>query len=336
MSGFLRLLRSKWNPPAKTTSTLNGKTVLITGSNTGLGFHAARNFLELSASHVILAVRNTSKGDIARQQLEVQTGRAGDISVLELDMNSFASVKSFAERVKKIDIAILNAGLLNREYVASPEGWEETLQVNTLSTTLLALLLLPKLRSARLEHPASLPRLVLVSSGTHAGVSRSSLPSPPENILSILNTPPEPATAFNGGRRYAISKLFLMYAVQSLASLATSSRGEPQIIVTSCCPGLCVSELGRQYNSWLESWAMWAFYGVFARSTEDGSRTLVGASTLGEEAQGGYLRDGQLKTPGELVISPEGKEIQKQVWKEIIDVLKAKVPEVESLAAAPE
>lgn len=331
-------MRSKWNPPAKTTSTFNGKTVLISGSNTGLGLQAARSFLELCASHVILAVRSTSKGDVARQQLEAQTGRTGDVSVLELDMNSFASVKSFAERVsqqfRKIDIVILNAGLQNKKYVPSPEGWEETLQVNTLSTTLLALLLLPKLRSAGLEDPVSLPHLVLVSSGTHARVARSSLPGPPDDMLTALNTPPEPATAFNGGRQYAVSKLFLMYAVKSLASLATSSSGEPQVIVTSCCPGFCVSELARQYNSWLEGWAKWAFYGLFARSTEDGSQTLVSASTLGEEAQGGYLKDGQLKRPGELVVSPEGKKIQKQVWKEVIEILKTKVPEVESLAAA--
>lgn len=340
MSGFVRLLRAKWNPTTKTASTFNGKTIIVTGSNTGLGFRAARGFLELSASHVILAVRNTSKGDIARGQLEAQTGSIGAISVYELDMNSFASVKRFAERVSqefgKIDIVILNAGLRNREYVTSPEGWEETLQVNTLSTTLLALLLLPKLRSARLEDPAAIPHLVLVSSGLHAGLSQSSLPSPPHNILSTLSTPPEPAAAFNGGRQYAISKLFLMYAVKSLASLATSLSGEPQIIVTSCCPGLCVSELGRQYNGWFEGWAKWAFYGLFARSTEDGSRTLVNASTLGEEAQGAYLKDGQLRPPGELVVSSEGQEIRKQVWNEIIEVLKAEVPEVERLAFTAE
>ena len=340
MSAFLGLLRSKWKPPAKTTSRFDGKTVLVTGSNTGLGLHAARSFLELSASHVILAVRDTSKGDAARDQLEAQTGRTGDVSVLELDMNSFASVKSFAELVsrqfERIDIAVLNAGLHNREYITSPEGWEETLQVNTLSTTLLALLLLPKLRSARAEDPPSLPHLVLVSSALHAGIAQSSVPSPTQNFLSTLNTPPESATTFNGGRQYALSKLFLMYAAKSLASLATSSSGEPQVLVNSCCPGFCVSGLGRQYNGWFEGWALWAFYGLFARSTENGSRTLVGASTLGEEAQGGYLVNGQIQTPGELVIGPEGKEIQKQVWTEIINILKAKVPELESLATAAE
>ena len=331
-------MRSKWSPRAKTTTTFSGKTVLITGSNTGLGFQAARQYLDLSASHVILAVRNTSKGDAARDQLEAQTGRTGGISVLELDMNSFASVQSFARRVsqefEKIDIVVLNAGLYNKGYATSPEGWEETLQVNTLSTTLLALLLLPKLRSARQSFPASAPHLVMVSSGLHARVARSSLPSPPRNLLPALNTPPEPAATFNGGRQYGISKLFLMYALKSLASLATSPSGKPQVIVTSCCPGLCVSDLGRQYNSWFEGWVKWAFLGVVARSTEDGGRTLVDTSTLGEEAHGGYLKDGTLRSPSELVTSAEGKEIQKQVWEEMIDVLKAEVPEVESLAVA--
>ena len=337
MLRFLGLLKSRWTPPAKTTSSFNGKTILITGSNTGLGFQAARSFLELSASHVILAVRNTSKGNIARDQLEAQSGRTGDISVLELDMSSFASVQSFAEcasqQFRKIDIVVLNAGLYNREYITSVEGWEETLQVNTLSTTLLALLLLPKLRSLRLDDPASSPHLVLVSSELHARVARSSLPSPAQDILSSLDAPPEPAATFNGGRQYAISKLLLMYAVKSLASLATLPGGQPQVIVTSCCPGLCVSDLGRQYNGWFERWVKWVFYGIFARSAEHGSRTIVSASTLGDEAQGQYSRDGDLRVPGELVTSAEGKEIQKQVWKEIIDVLKAKVPKVEVLAA---
>ena len=118
MSGLLKRLRSKWNPPPETTSTFDGKTIVVTDSNTRLGLGAARSFL--AGSHVILAVRNTSKRDVALDQLEAQTGRTGDISVLGLDLNSFASVKSIAEGVSqqfsKIDIVILNAGTHNREY----------------------------------------------------------------------------------------------------------------------------------------------------------------------------------------------------------------------------
>ncbi|MCJ1457929.1 hypothetical protein MMC28_008298 [Mycoblastus sanguinarius] len=332
MSGLLRLLRSKWSPPAPTKASFAGKTVLITGSNTGLGFYAARAFLNLSASRVILAVRNTSKGEAARAQLEAQTGRNGVVSVLPLDMNSYTSIKAFVDRVdqdfNQIDVAVLNAGLFNVEHVSSPEGWEESLQVNTLSTTLLALLLLGKLRSVKLTNPSPLPHLVLVSSGSHTTVPRSSIPTPPDPVLSFVSTSP-----FNGSRQYAISKLLLMYTLKPLAAIATSSGGEPQVLVTSCCPGFCYSDLSRQYSSWYLRIFAWVFYSLFARSTEEGSRTIVSAATLGEEAQGGYWKNDQLMRPGEMVTSAEGKKIQEQVWKEIVDVLKTDVPEVEGLAA---
>ena len=48
------------------------------------------------------------------------------------------------------------------------------------------------------------------------------------------------------------------------------------------------------------------------------------------------MKNGELQTPGELVFNAEGKEIQRQVWKEMVYVLKAKVPEVGSLAVAAE
>ena len=305
MSGFLRLLRSKWTPPAPITTSFANKTILITGSNTGLGLHAARQFLSLSASRVILAVRSTAKGEAARAQLEAQTGCGKDaIAVVSLDMNSYASITAFVREVEgvHIDVAVLNAGLMNREYISSPEGWEETLQVNTLSTTLLTLLLLPKLRSAAaaakkvVAEPSSssLPHLVLVSSGTHTAVQRPWLPSSPSPLLPSLSSAPTPGTSFNGSRQYAISKLLLMYALKSLSALATLPGGEPQVLITSCCPGLCVSDLGRQYKSWYIKYLAWVFYALFARSTEEGSRTLVGAATLGEGAQGGYWKDNRL------------------------------------------
>ena len=71
---------------------------------------------------------------------------------------------------------------------------------------------------------------------------------------------------------------------------------------------------------------MWAFYKIFGRSTEEGSRTLVSACSLGEEAHGGYWKNDELIRPGEMVTSAEGKEMGRQVWGEIVDVLRAEVP----------
>lgn len=75
-------------------------------------------------------------------------------------------------------------------------------------------------------------------------------------------------------------------------------------------------------------WAMWAFYKGYERITEEGSGTLVSACALGDKAQGGYWMSDQLMWPGENVTSTEGKGRERQVWREIVDVLKIEVPEV--------
>lgn len=93
-------------------------------------------------------------------------------------MNSYDSVRAFASRVSlevdRLDIAISNAGVRRFRYAQSSYDWEETLVVNTLSTTLFGFLLLPKLK----EHatPASPSYLQFVSSrcNCHAGSPRRS------------------------------------------------------------------------------------------------------------------------------------------------------------------
>ena len=296
MSGLLNLLRAKWSPPADPTTSFAGKTVLITGSNTGLGLEAARKFLALSAPQIILAVRSPSKGRHAAQSLEAgfPNLKKGTISVLPLDMNSYASIVAFVERVNsefdRLDVVVLNAGLVNRTYRESPEGWEETLQVNTVSTALLALLLLPKLRAAK-KDPLDLAHLVIVSSGNHARVKRSMLPSSSQNVLEVCSSYPD---IYNGRRQYNVSKLFVMYVFRALTTLATSQGGEPQVIVTACCPGLCASDLARQYDAWYERAFAWLFLAVFARSQKEGSRTLVSAAALRVEGHGGYWKNDQL------------------------------------------
>ncbi|KAI9879417.1 MAG: hypothetical protein M1830_008548 [Pleopsidium flavum] len=333
MTSFLHLLKGKWYPPANPTASFAGKNVLITGSNVGLGFEAANKYVALGASRVILAVRNLEKGYQAKEEIARRNGShvSTIIDVWKLDMDSFASVKTFAERVDKelehLDVALLNAGLVMRAFQQSPEGWEETIQVNVLSTALLGLLLLPKLRASKTK--VATPHLAIVSSGLHTSVKR-------ENIGhdgTLLKDSNSPAT-FNGQRQYGISKLFVMYITKELASLASSPNGEIQVIVTSLCPGFCASDLGRQYNSWAETIGMWLVHSIFARTTEEGSRTLVSATTLGPEGHGKWWKNDEFPTPGELVTSDEGKQLQKSLWKEAIDVLKVSAPEVEKLAEA--
>ncbi|KAJ8111932.1 hypothetical protein ONZ43_g5507 [Nemania bipapillata] len=137
---------------------LGGKTAVVTGANSGIGLETVRLLLDLGCE-VILAVRDERKGQEARQVL--LGGDTGDpsniaaaVRVWSLDLADYDSIMAFAERCKRdlerLDIVILNAGLYKvAESFHPTTGFEESVQINYLSNALLALLLLPILKTSR-------------------------------------------------------------------------------------------------------------------------------------------------------------------------------------------
>lgn len=92
----------------------SGRTIIVTGSNTGLGKEAVRHFVRLNAEKVIIACRSSAKGEAAKQDVEASTGRKGVVDVWPLDLTDYESVKAFAQRAKslsRLDVALLNAGI---------------------------------------------------------------------------------------------------------------------------------------------------------------------------------------------------------------------------------
>jgi NAD(P)-dependent dehydrogenase (short-subunit alcohol dehydrogenase family) len=148
--------------PPKSTD-LTGKVVIVTGSNSGLGLECASQLLSYKLSRLVMAVRSTTKGESAAAKLRKQYPNAV-ISVWQLDMASYDSVRAFVARadleLSRLDIAILNAGMgFGGFEIVSATGHEETIQVNYLSTMLLAILLLPVLKSK--SPPGSPGRLTM-------------------------------------------------------------------------------------------------------------------------------------------------------------------------------
>ncbi|KAG0650068.1 Short chain dehydrogenase yanD [Hyphodiscus hymeniophilus] len=150
--------------PAPGTS-LSGKAAIITGSNTGLGYETAVQLLEIRLSHLIMAVRSLSRGEAAASQLRRLHPRA-IIEVWQLDMGLYSSIQAFARRAEglsRIDIVVLNAGVIRLQFVSViSTGHEEVFQVNYLSTILLAILLLPTLK-AKGRQNGSTPHLTIVN-----------------------------------------------------------------------------------------------------------------------------------------------------------------------------
>ncbi|KAE8321726.1 hypothetical protein BDV39DRAFT_197311 [Aspergillus sergii] len=331
MASLLRLLRMQYTLPVDPTVSFAGKTVVLTGATSGLGFEAAIKLLNLGVESLIIGSRSLERGDATKTELEKRTTRQGVIQVWELDMNSFQSVKTFASRIQKeikqLDIALLNAGLCNKVYTASPEGWEETLQVNALSTSLLALLLLPKLRDSSSDsNPA---HLAVVSSQQFVQVKATSLRTE-GSLLEHLNDPRH----FSGTKQYGISKLLLEYVLKTVADRVRNENGTLPVIVNTISPGLCVSSLGRQYDRFYERWVVWLFYKLFARTAEQGSRSIVSATYQGAESHGKCWRsDGYLDESTALTTGTEGKAFQVRAWKEIIEILEEQSPEIRELVA---
>lgn len=170
VSWFLGFLYSQFliTPPRPTT-TFDNQTVIITGSNTGLGLEAARHITALKAAKVILAVRTASKGEAAKASIEESTGRTGIVEVWPLDLSNYESVKQFAARasrdLQRVDVLLENAGLMVEKFDMVEED-ETTVTTNVVSTCLLALLMLPKMRETARELGV-VPRLVVVSSDLH-------------------------------------------------------------------------------------------------------------------------------------------------------------------------
>ncbi|KAH7088366.1 hypothetical protein FB567DRAFT_628096 [Paraphoma chrysanthemicola] len=332
LTGLSKLRWAVKIPPADPNVTFAGKTVLVTGANTGLGFEAAVKYAQKGCAKLILAVRSREKGDVAKTAILARSGRQGEhdfISVLIVDLASFESVATFARNLEKecedtgLHIALLNAGIANPTYTTSPHGYEAALQVNVLSTALMAQLLLPLLlRTAtgmsKDEHSGEKPHLTFVNSFAHTEV-QSSWSTTNSACNGSLFAFANSAELFDQRKSYAVVKALGMAVMRHFASLPilTLPSGGRSVIVNSCCPFFCRTDLGRNFSAPMKM-AMHVVQSFTARSAEEGARTLVGASVLGEESGGGFWHHDVLYPMGEVV---RDEAEMRKCWDDIWSVL---------------
>jgi NAD(P)-dependent dehydrogenase (short-subunit alcohol dehydrogenase family) len=142
---------------------LTGKTIIVTGGNSGLGFEAVKAFAARGA-RMIMACRSVSKGEIAKKRI-FENLPIANITVMELDLANLKSINEFAEKFKqdfgRLDVLLNNAGIMMVPYGLTPDGFENQLGTNHLGHFALTGLLLDMLRNT----PKS--RVVSVSSIAH-------------------------------------------------------------------------------------------------------------------------------------------------------------------------
>ncbi|KZV80750.1 NAD(P)-binding protein [Exidia glandulosa HHB12029] len=313
-------------PPVK-PANLTGKTVIITGANTGLGFEAAKHFAGMYPGRLILACRSKERGEAAVAKLAQETGyRRAELRLLDLD--SYASTTRFVADLEReearIDIVVANAAVHPSSYKTSAHGWESTLQVNHISTALLCILLVPLLNKTA-QAFLVVPRIVIISSEMHFFATVEDKVRAQPRLLETLSSQEYCTPKHMAQDRYNLSKLLNVFFARAMqAHLGLSSP----IVVHNTAPGFCYSELRRELPRGAKAFTQMAEFFV-ARSTEMGSRTLVWASLEGgPEMKGTFSSSCQVAEESDFVLSKEGQEVEGRLWEETIVVLDKVSPQI--------
>jgi NAD(P)-dependent dehydrogenase (short-subunit alcohol dehydrogenase family) len=262
---------------------LRGKTAIVTGANSGVGFESSRQLLDLGLSKLILAVRSEEKGNAALAKLS--QGRTIDANAIEvwlINFSDYSSVVSFAERTKSLehlDIVILSVGIFPASRTSNERTkHDEMIQVNYLSTALLTILLLPICKAKKGSQPA---RITVVSSEVSAWTSFKERNERP--LLSALDKPGN----INLLDRMMVSKLLGQLFLTRLTKLVPTTVA----IINSASPGgLHDTGFGNEHEKGVIAAIVKSVQRRMYYTSAVGSRTVVDAAVRhGKETHGEFF-----------------------------------------------
>jgi len=203
---------------------MQGKICLVTGSTSGIGRLAALELAKMGAT-IVLACRDKSKGEVARDEIKAQNNDA-PVDILLADLSSQRAVvqlaQDFKDRYARLDVLLNNAGAIFLRRSTTIDGLERTFAVNYLAPFLLTNLLLDILKASA---PA---RVVTVSSGVHQGA-----------VINFDDLQGE--KGYRGMRAYGQSKLATILFTHELAKRLQGTN------VTANClhPGTVATNFGN-------------------------------------------------------------------------------------------
>ena len=209
-------------------SDLNGKVIIVTGGNSGLGYESVKAFAAKGAE-VILASRSTVKGEEALAEI-LKDVPDGKIKVMQLDLGDLESVRNFTSAFKlgykKLDVLLNNAGIMMTPYLTTKDGFEGQLGTNHLGHFALTGLLMDVL----LNTPGS--RVVNVSSGAHKS-----------GEMDFSNLQFENGLGYKPMKAYGRSKLSnLLFTYELQRKLEASKK---DTIAAAAHPGIAMTNLAN-------------------------------------------------------------------------------------------
>lgn len=267
---------------------LSGRLAVVTGANSGIGFHTAEQ-LAAHGARVVLACRNTDAGAEAAHRI------AGSTEVAELDLASLESVRRFAESVEgPVDLLINNAGVMTPpRYRQTADGFELQYGTNHLGHVALTARLLPRL----LDAPA--PRVVAVASVAHHAGDESVLEANPKHGYN-------PQTAYGNTK---LANILFARELQRRAAAAgsrlTATAAHPGVAAT----GLVSSRDGLGAIAPIR-WTAPVWTRILFQSALAGSRPVLYAATVADPGSyTGSTGPGEWRGPvGPARLSPRAQD----------------------------
>lgn len=273
----------------------DGKVVIVTGSNTGIGKETVRELAKRGA-HVYMACRNLSKCEEAREEIVVET-KNGHIYCRECDLSSFESIRKFVDEFKKeekrLDILINNAGVMRCPRSVTKEGIEMQLGVNHMGHFLLTNLLLDLLKKSA---PS---RIVVVSSLAH---TRGEI-----NVTDLNSE-----KSYDEGKAYNQSKLANVLFTRELAKRLEGTG----VTVNALHPGVVDTEIMRHmgiFNNFFSKIIVRPLIWPFLKDAKSGAQTTLYAALDPEldKVSGLYFSDCE---PKEVADAGKNDDMAKWLW----------------------
>jgi NAD(P)-dependent dehydrogenase (short-subunit alcohol dehydrogenase family) len=272
-----------------------GRTVVITGANSGIGLVAARE-LARAGARVVMAVRNLDKGRAAADSIT-----SGEVEVCELDLADLASVRGFAEGYQgNVDLLINNAGVMAPPRRETKDGFESQFGTNHLGHFALTGLLLPRLLAG------SEPRVVTVSSGAHRmGRIRFDDLQGERRYMNWLS--------------YGQSKLANLMFCFELQRRATEAGTELKSLAVH--PGYARTNLQFAAPPWYEA-AVMRVTNLMAQTADMGALPTLYAATVPDLPGGSFVGpDGFMEQRGyPHVVTAAGKAYDEDAWRRLWQV----------------
>jgi len=292
-----RFLQSRFSHGRSCTSnaSIEGKTVIITGCNTGIGKETAVD-LAKRGGKIIMACRSEERALPAVAEVKERSNcRSDAVKFMKLDLGSMKSIREFAakflEEEDRLDILINNAGVMMCPQMKTEDGFELQIGTNHLGHFLLSILLLDKIKAT-----GTGSRIVNVSSRAHRGGAGFDL----NNLMMEDN--------YSKWTQYSNSKLANILFTLELARRLQDTG----VNVYSLHPGVITTELGRYLPTWLV--CIVGLFQCFLKTPIEGAQTTIHCAVSEEAANetGLYYSDCRPVEP----MIPQAKDVQlaEKLW----------------------